>query len=173
MEVEWPFQALEPPPNLPVEPTMVQIEVLRGGAPASLVMVPGQPLPVAFTTADGTLKAKALVPDEAILKVSWKDGEPRAAKGKEVPDVLMGLGASWDDETLRRTLLRQGYLLLRADRRDGRLNMVEVVPLEVVVSSTLVPQRSLSPGATYRAVGVVPAPLRTARARGPPITLGG
>jgi hypothetical protein len=165
-EVEWPFQALEPPQNLPVEPTTVQVEVLRGGAPASLVMVPGQPLPVAFITADGTLKVKALVPDEAILKVSWQDGEPRAAKGKEVPDVLRSVGVSWDDEALRRALLRQGYLLLRADRRDGRLKMVEVVPLEAVASSTLMPQHSLSPGATYRAVGVVPAPPTDSSSQG-------
>jgi len=168
LEVDWPFTGEGLPPQVAERALATDVEVVRGGPVASLLLVPGQPLPVAFAGEEGPLRAKALVPKEAVRKVNL-DGGPYGPEDQPVLSVLTALGPDADDATLRQALLQRGYLLLRAKRKGGRIGQVEVVPLEALVASaTFVPDKALPLGTGYRAMGVVPAPTTEDLARAVP-----
>ncbi len=164
--VDWPFRAAEPPREWAQWTISVEVKVTRGGPLASLVVVPGQPLPLAFAGEEGPMPVRALVPREAVRKVSLRDGGTYGPEEAPVLSALASLGPSASDEALHQALLARGYVTLRVKRHGGAVREVEVVPLEAVVaSSTLVLDKALPLGATYRAVGVVPAPTAEDLAR--------
>lgn len=149
--VRWPFATLRAPTELLAEPLRVEVQLLQGGTPSSVLLVPGQALPMAFTSGNAALPATALAPKGAVVSLSWADSTAPS-------HPLMSIPQDASDEDIRRALLREGYLALEIKRQGRWAREISAVPVEAILQATIVPEKKLSVGESYWTAGILPLP---------------